>query len=165
MARAHCSPFHWSSAILCSNFRVAVCGLLLSCARSGDPLNVSVLYSNRSTSPGTAVITWLTPATATTVEMYAIPCEKAAVSCAFAWYGPGFRTDTVYPNAETCVHFVAPAGTVATEMRMTWPGVTEGVPAGPWSSDTAWGFDGRVLQPAGTMDTTGGKPGTVIRGC
>jgi hypothetical protein len=121
---------------------VAVFGLLLSCSGSEEQLTVSVFYSNRSTSPGTAVVTWLTPATATNVQMYVIPCEKNAVSCAFALYGPGFRTDTVYPNAESCVRFVAPARAIAVETRITWAGgLTEELPAGhptaAWSSDSA----------------------------
>lgn len=148
---------------------LAVLPLLASCSASRDPLSVSVLYSNRSTSPGTAIVTWLTPGTATTVEMKIFPCEKMALDCFYAWYGPGFRTDTVSPNTETCVHFVAPGGAIAVEARITWTGVTEDFPAGhptaAWSSDSAWGFDGLVLQPAGTMDTIFTKPGTVIRGC
>jgi len=156
--------------VMCRNLLVAVVGFLLSCSGSGEPLAVSVLYSNRSASPGTAVITWLTPATATKVQMYVFPCEKSAVSCGYAWYSPGFRTDTVYPNAESCVHFVAPAQAIAVEMWIMWAGgLTEGVPAGhptvAWASDSAWGFDGQVVQPAGTTDSTDGNPGTVIRGC
>ncbi len=144
---------------------VAALAAMVSCSNvAGDPHRLSVLYSNRSSPSGTAVITWLTPATATTVEMVYPPCPSQ-VDCSYAWYGPGFRADTVYPNQQTCVHFVAPSAQVAVEARITWQGSREDVPAGhptaTWSSASAWGFDGTAILPAGSS-YDGGK---VMQGC
>lgn len=164
-----------------------------------DPHNMSVLYSNQSSDvhtswservggvlythetngePGTAVITWLSPGTANTVDSRLIipGCGGHWWPCAF--YRPGFRTDTVQPYQQTCVHFVAPSGQVAFEFSLsvaTGGGVLappRTVPSGgiAWSSDSSWGFDGKAIKPAGTVDSSFDNVGKVwvrrvMQGC
>jgi len=150
---------------------LASLALVVACSTiEGDPRNVSVLYSNHypNTPPGpaTAVITWLSPGTATGVESFMHPCPKSA-TCSFQWYKPGFRTDTVRPNEERCVHFMAPSEDVAVEVRWTWPDGAGGMklagdPTPTWSTDSAWGFDGQDIEPAGT---TANNPVRIVQGC
>jgi hypothetical protein len=120
-------------------------------------LQVSVLYANKSShvgtgQPGTAIITWLTPGTATQVQPLAVPCPPNG-NCQFTWYRPGFRTDTVYPHESTCVHFTAPSDKVAAEFTETWGGTSgvsvAGNPNITWHTESAWGFDGTNVLPVG----------------
>jgi hypothetical protein len=85
------------------------------CARSAaaPDLQLSVLYSNKSShvgtgQPGTAIITWLTPETATQPELLPTPCPSSG-NCQF----------TVYPSEHACVHFTVPSGRFAAEFTET----------------------------------------------
>jgi hypothetical protein len=143
------------------------------CARSAlaTDLQLSVLYSNESShigtgQPSTAVIAWLTPETVTESQRLETPCPSNA-NCQFTWYRPGFRTDTVYPNERTCVHFTVPSDRVAAEFTETWSGGISGfsVAGNPditWHTESTWGVDGNSVLPAGTAAEFG--QGT-IQGC
>ena len=150
-------------------------GVFTACSGvdSTDPKVVSVYYSNMGSipgPPGTVMITWLTPGSAMNPRESFLPCALTSGSCAVTWYDAGFRTDTLVPYEQRCVHFVAPGSEVAGEFVALLPGgVTEqqfgGHPYVSWSSDSSWGFDGRVLQPAGTFDSTYGSGPQGVQGC
>lgn len=127
--------------------------------------NVSVLYSNESgnSGPGTAVIVWLTPATAT--ELDTVPYPNGGLG-SYLWFLPGFRTDTVYPYQRGCVRFVAPADSIGTEDFVSWTQSGQWMemgrfPTSTWYSDSTWGFDGTFLLPAGTSYNSG----AIMPGC
>jgi hypothetical protein len=134
-------------------------------------LQLSVLYANKSShigtgAPGTAIITWLTPETVTQSQRLVTPCPSNE-NCQFTWYRPGFRTDTVRPYESTCVHFSLPSEKVAAEFTETWSdGVSgfsvAGNPDITWHTQSAWGFDGNTVMPAGSAAEFG--QGT-IQGC
>jgi hypothetical protein len=152
---------------------VSLVATLVACSKDlVAPRQVSVLYANHTThinpadGPGTAVITWLSPETVGEQQ------HQGAPGGGNDWYGPGFRTDTVGPNQEICVHFEAPGNQIAVEYRISLPGATLiGYPgtastsAGPgviaWHFDPSWGFNGERVRPAGSSDDYGG----IVQGC
>ena len=141
---------------------------LVGCSKDSlAPKQIFVFYANQSThintgAPGTMIVTWLTPGTASVRHTNTTP------GGAFTWYDPGFRTDTVLPNQVTCEHFVAPDDRIAVEYRISYPGGVTGIgwasrsgEAIAWHSESAWGFTGDHAGPAGSADGFGG----VVLGC
>jgi hypothetical protein len=142
---------------------VVLTATLAACSSSPvGPLQISVLYLNvrshvGNEQPGTAVITWVSPRTAT-VDSSAGPYGISP------WY-EGFRTDTVYPGEDACVRFTAPTAEVAVQLADSFPDGAQEVsrPGYPtvavWSAATAWAFTGDQILPAGDSTFWGVIPG------
>ena len=146
--------------------------IALSCSHSptsGDSRTLSVLYTNDvpmvTDTPGTAIVTWLSPATVYSVQISSLP---GCPTCRLYWYEPGFRKDTVQPHEHMCVHFVSPDTLVAPEIKDTAGSSSAITFAGRdsainWSRATSWGFDGHFVLPAGSVDSAYGNQ--LVQGC
>ena len=130
-----------------------------------------MLYSNQSSNinsgaPGTFIVTWLSPGTISDRHVEIIPCPSVADWCPPTWYDPGFRTDTVQPGEQACVHFEGPSVGIAVEYRATFDDAAGskyalGQPNPMWSNASSWGFNGKDIGPAGSSDGYG----DTLQGC